>query len=355
MRDLEKLLSEDPYSMDKQKKNLFFKNYLNELTLHHSNNSKEYKKLINYLGYSVTKKNEIDKIPFIPVRLFKELKLLSVNKDEIIKVLSSSGTSGNKTSKIYLDKKNSLNQVKVLQKIMNKILGNERLPMLIIDKNIKNIDRTNFNARIAAINGFSLFGRDHTFLLDEKNNIDYVELNKFLSKYGKNKFFIFGFTSFVFENLIEKFKMNEITLDFKNAILLHGGGWKKLENKKISNETFKKKIFKKFNLQNIFNYYGLVEQTGSIFIECKCGYFITSNFSDVLIRDSNFNLLKDNQRGFLQLISLLPTSYPGHNVLTEDIGEIINTTKCSCTTKGKRFLVHGRVEKAEIRGCSDTQ
>ena len=58
------------------------------------------------------------------------------------------------------------------------------------------------------------------------------------------------------------------------------------------------------NLQNIFNYYGLVEQTGSIFIECKCGYFITSNFSDVLIRDSNFNLLKDNQKGFLQLFSL---------------------------------------------------
>ena len=355
MRDLEKLLSEDPYSMDIQKKNLFFKNYLNKLTLHHLNNSKEYKKLISYLGYSISKKNEIDEIPFIPVRLFKELKLLSVNKEKVIKVLSSSGTSGNKTSKIYLDKKNALNQVKVLQKIMNKVLGNERLPMLIIDKNIKNINRTNFNARIAAINGFSLFGREHTFLLDEKNNIDYVKLNKFLSKFGKNKFFIFGFTSLVFENLIEKLKIDKINLDFKNAILLHGGGWKKLENKKISNKVFKKKIFKKFNLQNIFNYYGLVEQTGSIFIECKCGYFITSNFSDVLIRDSNFNLLKDNQRGFLQLISLLPTSYPGHNVLTEDIGEIINTTKCSCTTKGKRFLVHGRVEKAEIRGCSDTQ
>jgi hypothetical protein len=227
--------------------------------------------------------------------------------------------------------------------------------MLIIDKNIKNINRANFSARVAAINGFSLFGREHTFLLDERNNIDYMELNKFLSKYGNGKFFIFGFTSFVFENLLEKLKIDKINLDFKNAILLHGGGWKKLENKKISNKVFKKKIFKKLNLQNIFNYYGLVEQTGSIFIECKCGYFITSNFSDVLIRDSNFNLLKDNQKGFLQLFSLLPTSYPGHNILTEDIGEIINSTKCSCNIKGKRFLVHGRVEKAEIRGCSDTQ
>ena len=355
MRDLEKLLLEDPYSMDEQKKSLFFKNYLNKLTLHHSSKSKEYKKLINHLGYSVKKKNEIDKIPFIPVRLFKELNLLSISKNKIIKVLSSSGTAGNKTSKIYLDKKNALNQVKVLQKIMNKILGNERLPMLIIDRNIKNINRINFNARIAAINGFSLFGREYTFLLDEKNNIDYVQLNNFLSKYGKNKFFIFGFTSFIFENLIEKLKIKKINSDFKNAILLHGGGWKKLENKKISNEVFKKKIYKKLNLKSVFNYYGLVEQTGSIFVECKCGYFITSNFSDVLIRDSNFNLLKNNQKGFLQLFSLLPTSYPGHNILTEDIGEIIQTTRCKCSIKGKRFLVHGRAEKAEIRGCSDTQ
>ena len=51
---------------------------------------------------------------------------------------------------------------------MNKVLGKDRLPMLIVDK--KNIDqrRDNFNARIAAINGFSMFGRNHVYLLDDK-------------------------------------------------------------------------------------------------------------------------------------------------------------------------------------------
>ena len=73
MRDLEKLLSEDPYSMDKQKKNLFFKNYLNKLTLHHSNNSKEYKKLINHLGYSTKKKYEIDQSHFYQLDYLKNL------------------------------------------------------------------------------------------------------------------------------------------------------------------------------------------------------------------------------------------------------------------------------------------
>ncbi len=354
MKELERLLSKDPYSMDINTKYNFFKKYINKLTLHHLKNSKNYKKMVNFFGYSSLKKNDIEKIPFLPVSLFKEIDLISVNKDKIIKVLNSSGTSGQKTSKIHLDKINAFNQVKVLQKIVNRILGKERLPMLIIDRNIKKINRNNFSARIAAINGFSIFGKDHTFLLDDKNNIDYKNLNQFLSKYGNKKFFVFGFTSFIYENLVEKLNMNQISFDFKNAILLHGGGWKKLENKKISNKVFKTKIRKKLNLTNIFNYYGLVEQTGSIFIECKCGYFICSNFSEVFVRDSNFKLMKNNQKGFLQLFSLLPTSYPGHNILTEDIGEIIDRDKCNCSVNGKRFLVHGRVAKAEIRGCSDT-
>jgi len=353
MYSINKILEKEPFSINQKKKNILFREYINKLTKYHFKNSTLYSMILKPLGFDKKKYYEIKKIPFIPVRLFKEFDLMSVKKDKIIKILNSSGTSGSKTSKIFLDKRNSLNQVKVLQKIMNSILGKKRLPMLIIDKNIKNINRQNFNARIAAINGFSIFGKDHTFLLNDKGNIDYEVLNDFLKRYKKEKFFIFGFTSFVYENLIEKLKKNLIISDFHNATLLHGGGWKKLENFKVSNKIFKNKLQKKLNLKRVHNYYGLVEQTGSIFIECKCGFFVTSNFSDILIRDKNFNLVKNNEKGIVQLLSLLPTSYPGHNILTEDIGEIISETKCSCKLEGKRFLIHGRAESAEIRGCSD--
>ena len=349
---LDKFLLRDPYSLDQEKKNFIFNRYLNELTLHHFYKSKKYKKLLYYLGYS-KQNQDIHLLPFLPVRLFKELELVSVKKDLIIKTLNSSGTSGNKKSKIYLDKENALNQVKVLQKIITKTLGKDRLPMLIIDQNLKKIDRANFSARVAAINGFSIFGKEHIYLLGENNNINYTELNNFLIKYGKEKFFVFGFTSLIYSNLIEKLETKKIQSNFANAILLHGGGWKKLINKKISNIIFKKKLYNKLSIKHIYNYYGLVEQTGSIFLECKCGYFIASDFSEVLVRDANFNLLKNNQKGFLQLFSLLPSSYPGHNILTEDIGEIVDNSKCNCPVKGKRFKVYGRVEKAEIRGCSD--
>ena len=52
-------------------------------------------------------------------------------------------------------------------------------------------------------------------------------------------------------------------------------------------------------------------------------------------------------------LSLLPKSYPGHNLLTEDIGIILGEDNCHCGIKGKYFEVEGRIPNAEVRGCSD--
>ena len=41
--------------------------------------------------------------------------------------------------------------------------------------------------------------------LNEDENIDYKKLNLFLKKWGDKPFFIFGFTSYVYKSLIEKF------------------------------------------------------------------------------------------------------------------------------------------------------
>ena len=72
------------------------------------------------------------------------------------------------------------------------------------------------------------------------------------------------------------------------------------------------------------------------------------------MRDEKFNIVKNGKRGLIQLLSLLPTSYPGHNIITEDIGSIMRPNfKCKCGLNSKHFLVYGRAKEAEIRGCSD--
>ena len=346
----------NPYSLKKKDKLEKFLNYINRLTIHHYKNCKIYGKIIKNLKFKTKKKNKLENFPMLPVRIFKKYDLQSVPRNKVIKKLVSSGTSEQNLSKIYLDKENARNQIIVLKKITETILGNQRLPMLIIDRDPKILDRSVFNAQLAAIYGFSIFGKNYCYLLNEEGKIDYKKLNEFLKKYSHDNFFIFGFTSLVFENLIKKLSSKLICSNFQNGILLHGGGWKKLEKLKINNDSFKKKLFNKIELKKIHNYYGLVEQTGSIFIESnKCGYFHTSVYSDVLIRNNNFEIAQKGKKGLIQLFSLLPTSYPGHNILTEDIGEIVGEDNCKCGKKGKYFRVYGRAKEAEIRGCSDVR
>ena len=336
--------------MDNKEKKSFF-NQIIKLNKFHYNNSLEFRKITN-LFFKNKKINKLENIPFIPARLFKEVELISISKKKIFKILNSSGTSNNAPSKIFLDKNNAKKQTRVLNEIVAKILGKKRMPMLIIDEKI-NIDNKNkFDAKTAAVIGFSLFGSNHNYLIKNKQ-IDYKILNNFLKNYGKGTFLIFGFTSLVYQYLINQIDTSKIDFDLSKGILIHGGGWKKMKLKNISNTKFKQILKKNLKIENVYNYYGLIEQTGSIFFECKsCGCFNPSKYSDIIIRDANFNMLPPRKVGYLQLISLLPTSYPGHSILTEDLGEIVENNCNDCKGK-KKFLLHGRVEQSEVRGCSD--
>jgi hypothetical protein len=56
----------------------------------------------------------------------------------------------------------------------------------------------------------------------------------------------------------------------------------------------------------------------------------------------------------IQVLSALPLSYPGHSILTEDMGILEGVDHSEGGRRGKYFSVIGRVPKAELRGCSDT-
>ena len=358
-KTINKLFEINPYSLNKKKKKNTILKFTNFLNLHHYKKNKNYRKIIKEVYKNRLFFNEIKKMPFLTSSIFKDIDLKSVKKKDVIKELNSSGTSGSNLSKIYLDKLNASNQVKTLKNIVQSEIGRERLPMLIIDCNPREL-KTNFSkisARIAAINGFSIFGKNHTFALTPDLKIDHSKVKLFLNKYKDKPFLVFGFTSLIFLNFIKKLDNKIKKNDFVNGIIIHGGGWKKLENLNISNLKFRELLKKNIGAKNIINYYGLVEQTGSIFLECnKCRNFITTNFSEVIIRDKDFESQKKNKRGIVQLISIIPTSYAGHILLTEDEGMIIDNKKCTkCEKKnGTKFKIYGRTKMAELRGCSDT-
>ena len=118
--------------------------------------------------------------------------------------------------------------------------------------------------------------------------------------------------------------------------------------------VLKKLVFETCGINQVHDYYGMAEQAGSIFFECEHGNKHVSIFSDILIRESSdFSLTKIGDPGIIQTLSVIPGSYPGHSLITAARGVVLGVDDCPCGRFGKYFEVLGRLESAEIRGCSD--
>ena len=345
---------ENPFSWKKEKKERKLLKLLNGLNKHHYANCNSYKNIIDALDFRLHNSAKLEKLPFLPVNIFKSINLKSVSEKKVLRTMQSSGTTSSTKTKIYLDKDNAILQSKVLSKIVSDFIGKKRLPMLVVDNKFSLTGANGFSAKTAAIRGFSIFAKSMTFALDSKNKLDEKKIINFYKKYKNENIIIFGFTYLVYKKLLCTLRKYNLNIRFPKGLLLHGGGWKKMEDEKIDNENFKREVMEVLNIKKVHNYYGLIEQTGTIYMECEKGFFHASNFSDIYIRKAVNTPPVNNQKGMVQLISPLATSYPGHNILTEDIGMIYGQDNCECGRKGKYFQIFGRLKNTEIRGCSDT-
>jgi phenylacetate-coenzyme A ligase PaaK-like adenylate-forming protein len=354
MIDFDAIYILSPYSLNKEEKAKFFGEMISFLTEVHYHGCWQYKRILDAIGFKSAKVKDLQDFPFLPVRIFKTYDMLSVQKRNIIKTMTSSGTTGQKLSRIYLSRENATSQMKVLSRITSSFLGKKRLPMLVIDSRAVLKDRHQFSARGAGILGFSIIGYDVTYALDEQMNLDMEVLTHFLEKHSGKTKLIFGFTFMIWEYFLKPLKQLQ-KICIENGIMIHGGGWKKLSEQAVNNEEFKEIVGDVSGIKRVHNYYGMVEQTGSIFMECQYGHLHASIFSDIIIRDHrDFMNLPLGKQGLVQLLSLLPVSYPGHSILTEDLGRILGEDDCPCGRSGKYLEINGRIENAEIRGCSDT-
>lgn len=353
--DFSDWLGYDPYGFNADRKADELTQALLQLTIWHESQCDKYRRILNSLEVIPQTIKKLEDIPFIPVRLFKEFDLLSIKRENIFKTMTSSGTSGQQVSKIYLDRETASLQSNVLSRLMAQLLGKKRLPMLIIDSPSILKDRKAFSARGAGIIGFSMFGKDVSYALDDSMALDVDAIEAFQARYVNEPVFIFGFTFMIWKYFVVQLQEKRLRLSLDQGMLLHGGGWKKLQEYAVDNSAFRVALNSVAGIDKVVNFYGMVEQTGSLFMECEAGHLHTPVYADVIARTAeDFGVAAVGQEGILEVLSMLPRSYPGHALLTEDKGVILGVDDCSCGRLGKYFHVHGRVAKAEVRGCSDT-
>ena len=107
---IEEFFTHSPYELPQYEKEQLLLKELRDLTRHHYENCRPYRNILDGMGVSIDRIDSVAAVPFFPVRMFKELDLMSIPKEQIFKTTTSSGTTGQKVSKVYADMETAMIQ-----------------------------------------------------------------------------------------------------------------------------------------------------------------------------------------------------------------------------------------------------
>src|SRR6266478_6179442 len=301
--------------------------------------------------------------PYLPVGAFKSNPPLAlVDTYEVKRTLTSSATTGQVPSRVVLDAETAKRMTKGVTTIIKNFVGPARRPYLVIDTQENLSTQGDLGARGAAIQGLGSFATEVFCCLrgdpGGNTNLDLEKLLDCAAKWRETEVLAYGFTYVIWTQLVQPLQRQGITLDIPNVRVLHSGGWKRLEREAVTKEVFIGGVASVFGCSpdRVIDFYGMVENVGVVYPDCDHGNKHVPAFAEVVVRDPlTLEPVAVGQRGLVQVCSVLPTSFPGFLVLTDDVAEIIDYDECPCGRRGISFRFAGRVPKAEVRGCGNLE
>jgi Acyl-protein synthetase, LuxE len=357
------LLSGEPYQFEPDAhKRALLSLFKEELTFATERNQS----IRNYLqhwpvDYRVSE--DIADLPFLPVGVFKMIPPLTlIDRSEITRTLASSATTGQVPSRVVLDSATARRMTKGVMSIIRDFIGSVRRPYLVIDTPANLAGGGELGARGAAIQGLRSFATEIVCCLRSEalGNLE-LETEKVLecaAKWRDTEVLVYGFTYVIWKQFVKPLQRAGVALNLPNVRVLHSGGWKRLQQEAVSKDTFADGVATVFGCspERVTDFYGMVENVGVVYPDCEHGNKHVPAFADVVIRNElTLQPVAVGERGLVQICSVLPTSFPGFLVLTEDIAELIYHDGCACGRRGTAFRFVGRAPKAEVRGCGNME
>jgi Acyl-protein synthetase, LuxE len=362
-RSVESLLTAPVYGLDPKERHRSLLAVLkNELSYACDRNAR-FRNYAEHWPVHFHKADTIADLPYLPVGAFKtNPPLVLGDASEIKRTLTSSATTGQVPSRVVLDAETSKRMTKGVTTIIRDFIGPARRPYLVIDIPENLGSQPELGARGAAIQGLGAFATELVCCLhrDPEGNTQ-LDLEKLLdcaAKWGAVEVLAYGFTYMIWTHLVQPLQRQGITLDIPNVRVLHSGGWKRLEREAVTKDVFVAGVASVFgcSADRVIDFYGMVENVGVIYPDCERGNKHVPAFAEVVVRDPlTLAPVAAGQRGLVQVCSVLPSSFPGFLVLTEDMAEIIDYDHCPCGRRGASFRFAGRVPKAEVRGCGNIE
>ena len=298
-----------------------------ELFNFHHRENENYRNFCDNINVDLSKINCIEKIPFLPIVLFKNKKISIKNINHEI-IFESSGTGG-------LKSKHFIKDLELYNKSIEECFKNfyGEISDYVIIGVTPSVESKNNSSLIYMINQLIKKSnkKESQFLM---NSDIFYSLTKKLERENK-KYIVYGLSHALLDLLEGK------DYNLKESIFIETGGMKGLRDE-IEKDKLHKIISDGFNTNNIHSEYAMTELLSQSY-SLENQVFMTPAWKKVLIKDFNDPLkVKRNGRGFLNIIDLA-NKYSCPFISTEDVGEVY---------ENGNFKLFGRGSDADLRGCN---
>ena len=358
---IDRLLSLPPYGQPPEEKQggllELLKEELDDASKAHSG----YKNYLQHWPLDYRSAGQVSDLPYLPVGILKADPPLSlVGPDEIKRTLTSSATTSQVPSRVALDSVTARRMTKGVVVVVRDFIGPARRPYLVVDT--PGFKGSTLGARGAAIQGLQPFASETTYCLNLDGQgdltLDRDKLREFAKDRRDAELLVYGFTFILWNHLVKPLLAEGVCLNIPKARILHSGGWKLLQDQAVEKVLFNKELARVFgcSADRITDFYGMVESVGVVYPDCSEGNKHAPAFGDVIVRNPlTLDPVAAGEHGIVQVCSVLPTSFPGNLLLTEDVAQMISYDGCRCGRRGVSFQFKGRIPKAELRGCGNLQ
>jgi phenylacetate-coenzyme A ligase PaaK-like adenylate-forming protein len=294
-------------------------------------NNKVYEEYLSIRKIVPENIKQVSEIPFLPISFFKT-HVVTTKPGESEIIFSSSGTTGENTSKHYVHDINLYSESFLTG--FNKFYGNiEDYCIIALLPSYLEREGSSLIYMVKELIHKSRCS-DSGFFLD-----NYNELSGILKKYRSNfkKVILLG-VSFALLDFGENFPIEL----YENIIVMETGGMKG-RRKEITREELHKTLCKQFGKSSIHSEYGMTELLSQAYSKGD-GIYLCPPWMRIVIRDlyDPFSIIENGKAGGINVIDLA-NMYSCSFIETQDIGKL---------NSDGSFEVLGRLEGSQLRGCN---
>ena len=314
-------------------------------------NIEVYRKFVDYLNIDPNDIKEVEKIPFLPIEMFKNHTILDQNKKTDL-YFQSSGTTQMNLSKHWISDEKLYQES--IEKSFEQFIGKAEdyiflglLPSYLEKQNSSLIYMVDFLMKKSGKpeNGYFLYNHEELF-----------KVLKELSTQNK-KVILFG-VAFALLDFIDFAKTNDQIIESSDQLIIIETGGMKGRKQEMTKDELLAIFHKGFGTDKIYSEYSMTELLSQAY-SLGQNIYQTPNWMRVLIRNTEdpFSYLEAGRNGAINIIDLA-NRHSCSFIATQDLGKILTDFEVPHFVRNDKeissnqFQVLGRIDHSDIRGCS---